>query len=280
MNHARYLATLAALTVLSGCSNTGAYVGLLEAQLGATLPEDLRIIAKAVPTATDMTCQSFDATIDSAGAFQIDGLCAETTYALSLNDKNLLIEGSNQIQGSKDGAPPTLMKIWPSPAGSGVAMLTDGALKTVSPYTDVKTLQLLESEQAVHYPRHKPNGSVRVQEGGHLVLAGASTISRLEFRPLVEETVTRNFHDGYTLGPHFYVGMRFHSDTEIEAVSAELDDAAVTNVMGADVAIRYIAHDALLPGHYALMGPEDNRMFTITFGPEPQETVSEKSSGK
>ena len=280
MNHARSLAAMAVLTVLSGCSITGSYAGHLEAQLGATLPEDLRVIAKAEPASTDLTCQSFEATIDAAGAFQIDGLCAETTYVLSLTDKNLLIEGSNQIQGSEDGAPPTLMKIWPSPAGNGVAMLTDGALKAVSTYTDVKTLQVLKSEQTVHYPRHKPNGSVLVTEGSHLVLAGASNISRLAFSPLVEETVTRNFHDGYTLGPHFYVGQRFHSDTEVEAVSAELDASKVTNVMGADMTVRYIAHDALAPGHYALMGPEDTRMYTVTFGPVPEETVSENASGK
>ena len=279
MNHARHLACMTALALLSGCSTTGSYAGQLEAQLGTTLPDDLRVVAKAEPAATDLTCQSFEATVDAAGAFQIDGLCAETTYALSLSDKNLLIEGSNQIQGSEDGAPPTLMKIWPSPAGNGVVMLTDGALKAVSTYTDVKTLQLLGSEQPVHYPRHKPNGSVLVEEGSHLVVAGTSNISRLAFSPLVEETLTRSFHDGYTLGPHFYVGLQFQSDTEVEVVSAELDASKVTNVMGADMAIRYIAHDALAPGHYALMGPDDTRMYIITFGPVSQDTVSENTAG-
>jgi hypothetical protein len=54
-----------------------------------------------------------------------------------------------------------------------------------------------------------------------------------------------------------------------------VDAAKITDVTGGDLAVRYIAHDALPPGHYALMGEGDQRMYTITFGPQPEQTVSE-----
>jgi len=266
-----------ALTIafLTGCTSSGSYTGQLEAQLGATLPDDLRVIARSEPTSTDMTCQTFDATLDASGAFVLNGLCADTTYALSLSNKTLLIEGINKVQGTTEDTPATLMKVWPAPAGNGVAMLSEGSLKSISTYTDIKKLQLLGTQEEVLYPRHKPNSSVVLEEGNYLVIAGQNTLSRLDFHPLIEEKVERSFHDEYTLGPHFYIGLKFSSNTDVERLEALLDTAKVTNVMSARMAVRYIAHDALAPGHYALMGEGDKRMYTITFGPQPLETVSE-----
>ena len=264
-----------AAALLSGCSTSGSFKGQLEPQLGMEMPEDLRIIASAQPAATDLTCQSFEARPDAAGAFVLDGLCAETTYKLKLSDKNMLIEGDHSLMGGSSEAPTTLMKVWPAPVGSGLYMLSSGDVKSLATYTDVKKLQLLDTQETVLYPRHKPNSSVRVEEGSHLIIAGDANIERLAFSPLVEETVTRNFNDGYSLGAHFYVGLRFSSDTEVERVEAALETSKVVTVAGADLSLRYVAHDALPPGHYALMGEGDQRMYVITFGPEPSETVSE-----
>ncbi|MFT5681935.1 MAG: hypothetical protein ACI8RZ_002853 [Myxococcota bacterium] len=265
---------LIALAILSGCSSSGAYQGQLEAQLGAPFPDDLRVIARADSNTSDMTCLSFEATPDAAGAFKLDGLCEGVTYTLSLTDRNLLMEGSHEVQGGSAEAPPTLTRVWPMSAGNGVALLSEGKLKSISTYTDVKKLQLLETQEPVLYPRHKPNGSIVVADGGHLVITGQQTLTRLQFTPLIEETVERSFHDSYTLGPHFYAGLKFSSDTEVERIEAVVDAAKITDVTGGDMAVRYIAHDALPPGHYALMGEGDNRMYTITFGPQAEQTVS------
>ncbi|MDG1483852.1 MAG: hypothetical protein P8R54_29950 [Myxococcota bacterium] len=277
MIRSRSYTALIATAVLAGCSSSGTYQGQLEPQLGAALPDDLRIVARAEAGTTDMTCLSFESAMDAAGAFRLDGLCEGITYTLGLTDKGLLIEGNHKIQGASEEIPPTLMRIWPSSAGNGVAMLTDGVLKSISTYTDVKRLELLETQEAVLYPRHKPNGSMLVEDGAHLVLTGQATVERLVFQPLVEETVERSFHDSYTLGPHFYVGLKFSSDTEVERLEATIDAAKVTDVTGGSTVVRYIAHDALPPGHYALMGEGDTRMYTITFGPQPAETVSENT---
>ena len=268
---------LALTALLSACSTSGSYTGQLVAQLGSNLPEGLRIVAQADDSTSDLTCQTFEATPDASGAFVLTGLCADTSYTLSLTEKNLLIEGSHTIQGTTEEVLSTLLKVWPASAGNGVAMFTEGKLKAVSTYTNVKKLQLLESEEDVLYPRHKPNSSVLMAEGAHLVLTGQNTVSKLVFQPLIEEKVERNFHDEYTLGPHFYVGLRFTTDTEVERVEAALDAGKVINVLGADMPVRYIAHDALPPGHYALMGEGDERMYTITFGPQPEQTVSENT---
>jgi hypothetical protein len=174
---------LITLALLSACTSAGSYKGQLEAQLGATFPEDLRVIARAEAGVTDMTCLSFEATPDAAGAFQLSGLCPEVTYTLKLNDKNLLVEGSNEIQGASAETPPTLLRVWPVSAGSGVALLSEGKLKSLATYTDVKKLQLLGTQEDVLYPRHKPNSSAVVPDSGYLVITGSETLTRLQFHP-------------------------------------------------------------------------------------------------
>lgn len=269
------LTCASALLFFAGCQSSNTFHGKLVPQMGAALPDTLRVLAKADPPSADMTCRVFEATTEPSGDFRFEGLCADTDYQLLLTEKALMMEGTSRIDGVQAEGAIESIRVWPAPAGDGVAILTDGVLKGVSTYTDVRSLKLLGSEEEVLYPRHKPNGSVAVDDGSHLIIAGKSTIDRLVFRPLIEETVERNFSGDYVLGPHFYVGTRFSSDTEVERLEASLDSSKITDIASGDRTVRYIAHDALAPGNYALMGDQDQRMYVISFGPQPAELVGQ-----
>lgn len=262
----RPFAALLSVVVVTGCSMSSTVEVSVTPHLNASMGDDLKILARSSAT-SDLTCKVFEAPYE-AGRFVLDGLCKDTTYTLELTEPSLLVQGDMKLTAT--GEPmTTALELWPAPAGSGVAMLKpDGSLKAVGHYTDVQTVKTDDEEQlAVRYPRHKPNGAHHVDDGGHLVIAGQALADRLEFLPLIESTEERGF-SGYTLGPHWFAGVRFDSDTEYEKVSAELSTGKVTDVIGADGrVVRYIAHDALPAGHYALLGPDDKRMYVVTFGP-------------
>ncbi|MFT4976208.1 MAG: hypothetical protein ACI8S6_002104 [Myxococcota bacterium] len=262
-----------AALLLSACSVSSTAEVSVEPKLNATLGDDLKILARAQGEA-DMTCRVFEAPYE-AGRFQLTGLCKDTSYTLTLTNPSLLVRGDTTLLAT--GKPMTAsLELWPAPAGDGISMLSSGGgLETVGQYTDVKTVHTDdEARIAVRYPRHKPNGTHHVDDGSFLVLAGQALISRLEVLPLVESTEERGF-EGYTLGPHWFAGQRFTSDTEYEAVTAEINSAGITNVLSSDGrAVRYIAHDALPAGHYAMLGEDDRRMYVISFGPKATEAAA------
>lgn len=256
-----------AALLVTGCATSSTVEISVTPHLGALLGEDLKILARSSDT-TDLTCKVFEAPYE-AGRFTLGGLCKGATYTLELTDPSLLVQGDTSL--SATGEPMSAaLELWPAPAGDGLAMLRpDGSLKAVGHYTDIQTVTTDDAEGlAVRYPRHKPNGSYHIQDGAHLVMAGGALIERLEVLPLVESTEERGFK-GYTLGPHWFAGVRFSSDTEYEKVAAELGSDKVTDVTAADGrVVRYVSHDALPAGHYALMGADDRRMYVVTFGPQ------------
>ena len=261
-----------ALLALSACSMTSTVDVSVAPQLNATLADDVKLLARA--DTSNLTCKVFEAGYE-AGRFSLEGLCKDTDYTLSLTDPSLLIVGDVTV--SATGEPLAVdLELWPAPAGDGMSMLSkDGTLAVVGKYTDVqKVFTDDEAHLPVRYPRHKPNGSHHATDGSHLVLAGQPVIERLAVLPLIETTEERGF-DGYTLGAHWFAGIKFASDTDYEIVTAELDASRVKDVTDASGrVVRYIAHDALPPGHYALMGPEDRRMFVVTFGPQAAEAAA------
>ena len=262
----RFSTALLSLILGVGCSTAGTLEGNLQPKLGATLSPDLKILARATAT-SDLTCQVFEAPVQPDGHFSLKGLCADTTYELKLTEPSLLPEGAMTVQGGPQEAPRDIA-VWPAPAADGVAILgPDGKLTTASASNDVRKAALMGSGQEILYPRYKPTGASHVDDGSYLVIAGEKHISRLQLAPLVESLEEREFAS-VNIGPHWYVGTRFRSNTEVEAVTAPLDPGKITDVQGAGGRrVRYIAADALPPGHYALMGPDDARMYVITYGP-------------
>jgi hypothetical protein len=235
--------------------------------LNLSLEDDIRLIARGDSSAS-LTCTAFEAPYE-AGRFSLSGLCKDVSYTLQFSDASVLIQGDTLVPaGTEDHH--TVLELWPAPAGDSVAHLSsEGAITVFSQYTDVHRVRTDDSEQLeVRYPRHKPNASSQIEEGGYLVLAGERLQERLEILPLIESTEPIGF-EGYIIQPHWFAGIRFESEAEYALVEAALDETKVTDVVSSTGRkVRYIQHDALSVGNYALMGPEDRRMYVISFGPQ------------
>lgn len=258
---------------LSGCSVSRTAEVSIVPNLNLSLDEDIRLIARGDPSAR-LTCSAFEAPYES-GRFILGGLCNDVSYTLQFSDVEVLIQGDTLVPAGPEDHH-TVLKLWPVPGGDSVARLSpDGAVEVFNQYTDVRSVYTDDDDRLeVRYPRHKPNGSSAITEDGYLVLAGERLQQRLEILPLIESTDTIGF-DGYTIQPHWFAGIRFQSDTQYARAEAMLDEAKVTDVVSASGRmVRYIAHDALPVGHYALMGPEDRRMYVITFGPQVTELTA------
>lgn len=268
------IAALALSALVVGCSSGGTFEGQFTPQMGATLPKDMRVLAKAEPAASDLTCMVFEAAVNPDGTFKLDGLCKDTTYKVSLSEGGLLMEGLDILTGGQVAESVTEVKLWPAPMGEGVAMLNkDGTLKRLSTYTTVKTAKLLEPERQIVYPQHTPDGKIRLQPGQHLVLHGEKTIERMAFSPIIADNAERTFEAG-SLDSHAYVGVRF-TEEGVEEVTASMNTTKVVDFTAGDGhKVRYIADEAFDAGHYALFGEGDRKMYVISFGPEPQEAAA------
>ncbi|MEL6344615.1 MAG: hypothetical protein AAFV53_15980 [Myxococcota bacterium] len=267
--------TIIAFSVFAvGCSTAGSYEGQFVMQMGATLPAEMKILAKAEPAASDLTCMAFEAPLNPDGTFTLNGLCKDTTYRITLSEGNLLMEGLDTLTGGTPSEGVVTTNLWPGPLGDGVAMLNkDGTLKRLSTYTAVQTAKMLDDGPTIIYPQHRPNGQVTIEEGQHLVIHGKKAIERMNFSPIIADTNDREF-DGFTLTPHVYVGVKF-TDDGVETVAASMNTEKVTDLTAGDGhQVRYISHDAFDSGHYALYGEGDRKMYVITFGPQPEQAAA------
>lgn len=271
---ARFTA-LAISSLIMGCSTGGTYQGKFVAQMGVALPAEMKVLAKAEPAASDLTCMAFEAPVGADGTFTLSGLCKDTTYKITLSEGNLLMEGLDTIPGGQTSEAVVETGLWPSPIGEGVALLNkDGTIKRVGTYTAVQTAKMTDADRTILYPQHKPNGQTTIEEGQHLILFGERTIGKMAFQPIIEDANERAFAD-FTLEPHVYVGAKFTDDGGVEDVVASINTQKVTNMTAGDgQQVRYISHDAFDSGHYALFKEGDRKMYVITFGPQPQQAAA------
>ncbi|NOY25794.1 MAG: hypothetical protein GXP62_07955 [Oligoflexia bacterium] len=252
---------------LSACVPGGSLTGTLVDGLAGTprTGDELRIIAKTADL-SDPTCGAKESLVDAAGAFSLQALCADNTYALSLSDGSLMLEGAPTADGSAQVVGVNLTT-WRAPAGPGIYVLSADALSMVRTFTDVKyETKVDDPEMKVAYPYMKPTGKVKtVNPGDFFIISGQAYLDRLKWRPLIADPGKRTFSDG-SITDHIWVGMKFISDTDWEPVTATLDESKVKVVKAGDRVVHFIPSDALPAGRYALYGDKDKRMFIVDMG--------------
>ena len=90
-------------------------------------------------------------------------------------------------------------------------------------------------------------------------------VKRLEFLPLVDDKTRRRLKSGW-ITEHVFIGHDFSSGPEGTPVEAKLDQTKLTEVLIRNEGVRYIAHDALPAGRYALLSNDDDRVTILDFG--------------
>lgn len=269
------LATLASLAALGlvACSPGGSYQGKLVDGMTGEPRTDITVLAKA--KSSDMTCQVREAKSGPDGTFTITDLCAADTYTLSVGEDTLFVPDLGEVAGSNEGAQVVELKTWRAPTAPGLYRLEGDELKRIRTFSDVESIQTADGSTTVRYPASKPvklASSQKITPGSTLVLSDKGTIDRMEIFPLVADPAKRGFADGISIEDHVYIGVKFASDAEWEALSASFDPAKVTDVGNADRMLRYVAHDAVPAGRYAVLGKEDKVTYILDFG-APQEEV-------
>jgi hypothetical protein len=118
----------------------------------------------------------------------------------------------------------------------------------------------------VRYPDMKPTGRViTIGSGEHLVLSGKRVVQKMQILPLVANP-GRVALEGDTIRDHVFIGVQFDARGQATAVEAEMDASKVTEVLIRGEGMKFIAHDAVPEGRYALMGEKDSRVTILDFG--------------
>ncbi len=225
-----------------------------------------RVLAKAAGKSGDLTCQVREATTTPDGAFTLEDLCGDVEYTVSLGDKELRLADAGAVKG---GAPATLsLTAWRAPTGEGVYRLEGEKLTPIKVFADVKS-GTLASGAAVRYPALKPTKLPAVAAGQKILLVSKKSADALQIVPLVGDPATRTFGDGSTIQDHVWIGARFVDDATLEPVAATVDAAKVKDGAAEGAFFRYVDADAVPPGDYAILGPEDKRTWAVSFGAAP-----------
>ncbi len=246
---------LVAVGLSIGCGGGDAEGTLTYAMSGDGIAET-RIIAKAMSVDASMTCQTFEATTDANGAFKIVGLCGGTAYKLTTSNDQLWLPDAEQVPDG--GMMGVELKAWVASEGSGVYKLAGGTLNGVRSSTDLKQETLLESEEKVNYPARIPRDVALVAPGEYLVLSGKETMAAMSIVPLIPSG-ERKFAGRITMAPWSFIGVKFIDDETYEKVEAVIDEGKITTKEAGERAIRYIAHDALPVGRYAVYDASQER---------------------
>jgi hypothetical protein len=231
---------------------------------------ETRIIARAVSPDASLTCKTFEATTDGAGAFKIVGLCGGTAYTLTTSNDQFWIPDLEEVPDG--GAAGLALQAWVASEGSGVYKLSGTDLSGIRSTTDLKWQTLIDSEETVGYPARIPGKVELIGEGEHLVLLGADSIASLQFAPLIR-TGERKFAGEITMQPWSFIGAKFTDDATMERVAATVDDGKVTVKEAGERGAKYVAHDALAAGRYVVYNPKKQRgvITVVDFGtPTPK----------
>ena len=255
---------LVASLFLTACGGGGDYKGTLVNGMDSAPLNAVRVLAKSSPPSPDMTCQVRETTTGPDGGFTFADLCHKQTYVISVPEATLQLAGGTVIEASEQ-TEPAKHEAWRSPDGSGVYLLDGESIKAVPTFADVENDETLNGTK-IRYPSMKPTGTViTVDSGKHLVISGKKELKRLEFVPLVADTTRRRLKSGW-ITDHVFIGHEFGQDANGSPVSAKLDDAKLNDVLIRNEGVRYIAHDVLPAGRYALLGKDDDRVTILDFG--------------
>jgi hypothetical protein len=225
--------------------------------------EGVRLVARSQPQSRDLTCRVQEATTTKGGAFSFDKLCRDQSYVLSVPELNLHLSGGNTIIGGEQEAPGT-HSAWRAPDGQGVFKLFGQKVLPVPTFSDVARDETLDGTPIV-YPSMKPTGRViTIGEGQHLIISGKNEVKGQRLRALVPAPGRQRLASGF-ITDHVYIGVRLDG-RGLEPVATEIDSKKVVDVLIRGEGVRFLAHDAVAPGRYALMADGDARVTIIDFG--------------
>lgn len=249
---------------LMGCGGAGEYRGTLVNGMDSSPLGSVRIVAKASPAPPDLTCQVRETTTTADGNFVLENLCRDQNYVMSIPEPTLQMSGNTVVAGV-EAMEPTSHQAWRSPDGQGIYRLQGDSVVALPTFSDVAVDEAMDGT-AVRYPDMKPTGKVlTISEGEHLVLAGKRTIQRMQFFPLVSHE-GRVQLKGDTIRDHVFIGVAFDDSGKPTTTEATFDDSKVTEVLIRGEGMRFIAHDAVAPGRYAVLGDTDTRVTVLDFG--------------
>jgi len=225
---------------------------------------EVRLVAKASPMPPDMTCQVREATTGPDGTFTFADLCREQKYIMNIPAANLQLSGSVTVAGQE--TPEVIPhQAWRSPDGHGAYLLQGDAVSAIPTFSDI-SVDKSKDGSVVRYPDMKPTGRViTIKKGDHLVLSGKRVVQKMQILPLVSHA-GRVSLAGDTIRDHVFIGVQFDGGGKATAVGAEVDESKVTEVLIRGEGMKFIAHDALPEGRYALLGEKDTRVTILDFG--------------
>ena len=252
-----------ALAILGGCGGVGGYSGVLVSGMDGSGLDGVRLVARSSPPSPDLTCRVKETTTKSDGGFGFSDLCREQSYILSIPAPNLHLSGSNTIAGGAQ-TEPGKHQVWHGPDGAGIFRLSNGKVQPIPTFSDVSTDETMDGTPIV-YPTMKPTGRViTIAEGDHLIIAGKNWVKGQQLRPLVADSGRRRLASGVITG-HVYIGMKLDGNG-VERIDAVIDKSKVVEVLIRGEGVRFIAHDAVAQGRYALMADSDPRVTILDFG--------------
>ena len=258
------MARLWFLFAMVGCSGAGEYKGVLTNGMDGSPLAGIRIVAKASPAPPDLTCQVREATTGPDGSFVLAELCRKQNYVMKIPAPTLQMSGNTVVAGAEEMDPAT-HQAWRSPDGHGLYRLQGESVASLPTFSDVAVDEALDGT-TVRYPDMKPTGKViTIGAGEHLVLAGKRTIQRLQFYPLVAHA-GRIRLKGDTIRDHVFIGVGFDAAGKPTQMEAEFDESKITEVLIRGEGMRFVAHDALPAGRYAVLGAKDSRVTILDFG--------------
>lgn len=249
---------------MMGCGGAGEYRGTLVNGMDGSPLGAVRIVAKASPAPPDLTCQVREANTTADGNFVLENLCRDQNYVMAIPEPTLQMSGNTVVAGV-EAMEPTTHQAWRSPDGQGLYRLQGDSVVSLPTFSDVAVDEALNGT-AVRYPDMKPTGKVlSISNGEYLVLAGKRTIQRMQFFPLVSHEGRVQLR-GDTIRDHVFIGVSFDASGIPTKAEATFDDSKVTEVLIRGEGMRFIAHDAVAPGRYAVMGEKDTRVTLLDFG--------------
>jgi hypothetical protein len=254
-----------------GCTApVGSFKGRLVGGLDGQPKADVELLMKAQPLPPNPACHQLTIKSGADGSFEIAGLCDKADYALSAKDPALFVVAPPPTKGGVMATASVDVAVWPVPTEPGVYIATADQMLSQRASTEVGTLKVWESDQTVRYPVTIPENPPNVNAGQTIVLSGERAISEYKFFPLIESG-ERKFGtkaEPEKSEPWSYVGVRFASDTEFERVEGQLAEGKYTDIGDGKLRYRFIQHDALAAGRYALLADKGKRMYIFDIGIE------------
>jgi hypothetical protein len=252
---------------LSACGGNGTFQGRFLDGVSGEPRAGVRVVAKAIGGTNDMTCMAREATSEASGSFVLQDLCSGLSYSLSLPDPSLQLGGKVAVRGGEASVEAADLKVWRAPNGSGLYRLTNDKIYRIKTWSDVAEVKSLGKGLPIRYPVMKPTPKTRlptVRPGDHLLISSAEDIQRLRFVPVVPSEGLRRFQ-GTSITNHVYLGIKFTTDTLFNPVQVTVDESKVVKVVSGKRAYRYMSHDALPAGRYAVLSDKDNVTYMVDF---------------